>query len=133
MNKYLSNATFGFLSLSCLKHCYMKSISFLLFTAFLFFTACNKNANEKSAVSASDNSSVKTTGTITGMNPDKCACCWGWLVDIGGKQYKFDKIPEGSSLNVNNITYPLNVKIEWKDAGGDCSGKLIEVLSIEPL
>jgi len=67
------------------------------------------------------------------MNPDKCACCWGWLVSIDGKEYKFDKIPEGSPLNVNNISYPTKVKIEWKDTGGDCRGKLIEVLSISPL
>ena len=111
----------------------MKNILIVILTAIIFLTACNKSANQESAVNTSDNSSVKATGTITGMNPDKCACCWGWLVNIGGKEYKFDKIPEGSSLNVNNITYPLNVKIEWKDAGGDYSGKLIDVLSIEPL
>ena len=111
----------------------MKNIFLTLLAATLFITSCSKSANKESAVNTSDNSSAKATGTITGMNLDKCACCWGWLVNIGGKEYKFDKIPEGSSLNVNNITYPLNVKIEWKDAGGDYSGKLIDVLSIEPL
>jgi hypothetical protein len=114
------------------KHRRMNKIIFLLATV-IFLSACSKNANHESAVVASDNSSAKATGTITGLNPDKCACCWGWLVDIDGTQYKFDKIPEGSPLNVNNITYPLNVKIEWKETEGDCSGKLIEVLSISPL
>ncbi|MEP6844349.1 MAG: hypothetical protein ABI861_00020 [Panacibacter sp.] len=110
----------------------MKNI-LIVFATFLFFTACSKNANEESAVKASDNSSVKATGTITGMDEKKCACCWGWLVNIDGKECKFDKIPEGSSLNVNNISYPTKVKIEWKDAEGDCSGKLIEVVSLSPL
>lgn len=110
----------------------MNKIIFVL-VAIIFLSACSKNANHESAVLASYNSSVKVIGTITGLNPDKCACCWGWLVDIGGKQYKFDKIPENSPLNVNNITYPLQVKIEWKETEGDCSLKLIDVLSIEPL
>ena len=111
----------------------MRNIFLTLLAATLFITSCGKSANKTSTATTSNNSSIKSTGTITGMNPDKCACCWGCLVTIDDKEYKFDKIPEGSSLDLNAITYPTKVKIEWKDAGGDCSGKLIEVLSISPL
>ncbi|CAN5591250.1 hypothetical protein BH10BAC2_BH10BAC2_20910 [soil metagenome] len=110
----------------------MKKITFLILACTIIVTACTKNTGHQATTNIAINA-VNSEGTITGMDGRKCACCWGWLIEIDGKQYKFDKIPESSSFNLNNISYPANVNIKWKDAEGDCSGKLIEVLSISPL
>lgn len=73
---------------------------------------------------------MESIGIITGMDLRKCACCWGWLVDINNTTYKFDKIPANSSLDLNNLTFPTFVKIKWRDAQDGCKGQLIEVIEI---
>jgi hypothetical protein len=111
----------------------MKKLFTAMLACTLFIMACKKNTDQQATVNAADNTAINSTGTITGMNQLKCACCWGWLVEIDGKEYKFDRIPETSSFDLNSITYPAKVKIEWRDAQGNCSGRLIEVLSISYL
>ena len=111
----------------------MKKIFIAILACILFVTACKKNTAQQSGADSVNNALVSSEGTITGMDSRKCACCWGWLIEIDGKEYKFDKIPEASSFDLNSISYPANVKIEWKDAQGNCSGQLIEVLSISYL
>jgi hypothetical protein len=99
----------------------MKKILFTAITITILFSACQKNhsANEKSS-----------NGIITGMDPRKCACCWGWIIEIDNTVYKFEKIPARSTIDLNNLSYPANVIITWRDSQGSCSGRLIEVLSI---
>jgi hypothetical protein len=95
-----------------------KAIAVIVILSCLF-TRCKK-----------DDSAPESIGVITGMDGRKCACCWGWLVEIDNQTYKFDKIPATASLDLNTITYPTTVKIKWRDAQDDCKGKLIEVLHI---
>jgi hypothetical protein len=111
----------------------MKKLPVAMLTCLLFLMACKKNADQQTTANAAYNTAIHSNGTITGMDSRKCACCWGWLVEINGKEYKFDRIPGASSFDLNNITYPAKVKIEWQDVQGSCNGRLIEVLSISSL
>lgn len=111
----------------------MKKILLFILACTIIATACTKNTGQQASTDIATNAAVNSEGTITGMDGRKCACCWGWLIEIDGKQYKFDKIPDASSFDLNSISYPEKVNIEWRDAQGDCSGQLIEVLSISTL
>lgn len=134
LNIFSFYATVKFIQLSGISNgIKMKKIFALLLMCTLFIAACNKNTNSNALTKDSIIQAAISEGTITGMDGRKCACCWGWLIKIDGKEYKFDKIPETSSLDINNISYPKTVKIEWQDAQGDCSGQLIEVINISPL
>lgn len=111
----------------------MKKIFLLILVCTIIVTSCTKNTGHQATTNIITDAAVHSEGIITGMDGRKCACCWGWLIDIDGRQYKFDKIPDASSLDLNNISYPEKVNIEWRDLQGDCSGQLIEVLSISAL
>jgi hypothetical protein len=98
----------------------MQKLVFIVFLSVITFS-CRKDENENSK---------NSTGIITGMDQRKCACCWGWIVEIDNNQYKFEKIPAGSSLDLSNLSYPTTVNISWRESQGNCSGRIIEVLSI---
>ncbi len=98
----------------------MKKTLLIGITIVLFLAACNKN----------DAGEIKrSAGIITGFDGSKCYCCWGWIVEIDNVIYKFDKIPPSSSVDLNNISYPVPVNIEWRPSAKNCSIR-IEVISI---
>ncbi len=97
----------------------MKKIFVLFLLSCCLFTNCKKDTDPN-----------ESTGIITGRDLSKCYCCWGWLVEIENKTYKFDKIPSNSLIDLEILSFPTTVKIKWRDAEGSCKGKLIEVLSI---
>lgn len=98
----------------------MKKLVFFIIIANLFW-GCQKNDGKEISDSI---------GVITGMDSRKCACCWGWIIEINKAVYKFDRIPANSSFDLNTITYPTTVKIEWRNSQGSCTGRLIDVISI---
>ena len=100
----------------------MKKLLLLILTSVVFFIACNK--------SNSGEEFFDSNGVITGRDLTKCACCWGWIIEINNTRYKFEKIPASSGIDLENIPYPLPVRIQWRDVQGSCSGRLIEVISI---
>ena len=53
---------------------------------------------------------------ITGFSPDKCACCWGWNVEIDGKPHRIDKFPDDVDFDVTNISFPMTVSITWSES-----------------
>lgn len=102
----------------------MQKLVFFIIIATLFL-CCQKysDKNEKNKITAS-------TAVITGRDLTKCACCWGWIIEINNAVYKFDRIPANSPLDLDNITYPTTVNIQWRNSQGSCSGRLIDVISI---
>jgi hypothetical protein len=70
-------------------------------------------------------------GVITGPDYRKCMCCGGWFITIDSKDYFFWSVPAHSKLDLENETFPLKVKLDWKPAANTCGGNRIEVLRIK--
>ncbi len=99
----------------------MKKNILLLLFIIMAASACKKN----------NGSGIKnSTGVITSMSSEKCACCWGWNITIGGENYRFEKIPASAPFDLENITYPTTVNIEWQNSHTGCDGIIIVVLAI---
>ncbi len=77
--------------------------SWIILLAFITFATCNKAGNN-----------YLSHGTITGQDYRMCACCGGWLITIDDKQYQFDKMPDGSPIDLNKEKFPLAVKLDWQ-------------------
>jgi hypothetical protein len=91
-------------------------------TCLCLFLSCNKPATGVT--------DFEGTGVITGMDVSKCYCCWGWIININGKDYKFDRVPANSGFDLYTLTFPATVKVKWRDDTKGCSGKVIDILSI---
>jgi hypothetical protein len=81
-------------------------IIFLLF----IMIACTKENND-----------FKSVGTITGIDGTMCGCCGGWIINIEDVRYLIDSMPENSSLNLAEETFPITVNLDWKLVNNECS------------
>lgn len=99
----------------------MKKLLLVFLVAVVLAPACHKS--EELAATTSN-------AIIIGMDSRKCACCWGWIIEIDNTTYKFDKIPAGSSIDLNNLVYPVPVTVTWRNPQGLCGYPLIEIVSI---
>src|SRR5262245_34047650 len=99
----------------------MKKLSLAVILLSTFLWSCDKK-----------NAGPHYTGkaVITGRSLEKCACCWGWNIDINGHSYRFEKVPSTTTFDLENETFPLPVMIEWSESAGGCKGIIIDVLSI---
>jgi hypothetical protein len=98
--------------------------SFLLFALlgllFVGTSSCRKPVQE-----------FAYDGVITGQDYRKCACCGGYLITIDKQEYMFWDVPAASSLDLRNATFPIEVKLDWKNAANACTHNLIEVIRIK--
>ncbi len=98
----------------------MKKIIFILFLSAIVFSSCSMK-DVKSFQKA----------TITGPDRSMCACCGGWFIDIGEKTYRFYDLPESSTLDVKNASFPLHVELQWRKNKAGCKGDEIIVEKIK--
>ena len=105
----------------------MKKLIILPALFLLVITGCQKNGSPAAAKETIGNA------VITGFSPDKCACCWGWNVEIDGKTYRIDKFPDDVDFDVTNISFPMTVSITWSELAGGCKGTIIDVQHISKL
>ena len=95
----------------------------LLLGAFLMISlfGCKKpNTND-----------FQSTGIITGADYKMCACCGGWYILIDNVTYEFETLPAGSTIDLQNETFPITVKLEWKlSTKPTCTYKNINILKI---
>lgn len=104
---------------------YMKQLLPIVIALMMIFPACHKSDR------GTDPADVKhSNGIITGRDLRKCACCWGWIIEIDNATYKFEKVPAGSPIDLNNLVYPAAVNISWRNPRGNCGYPMIEVVSI---
>lgn len=98
----------------------MKRLSTLLLILMALLSACEKEFS-------------KDTGIVTSLDTRRCGCCGGWFVEIEGETHRFMELPENSSLDLENETLPIQVKLRWKKEEGACSmnGERILVSKIE--
>lgn len=63
-----------------------------------------------------DTYNYKSTGTITGPDRKMCPspCCSGWFIRIDNSIYEFDSLPVNSNINLDKVTFPLAVKLDWQ-------------------
>lgn len=105
----------------------MKKLIIIPVLFLLIITGCQKN-NAATAAKTSVGNAV-----ITSFSPDKCACCWGWNVEIDGKTYRIDKFPDDIDFDIDSITFPMAVSITWSESTGGCKGTIIDVQHISKL
>ncbi len=86
----------------------MKSYLILLILGIFLFS-CEKN------------NQLNINAEIISFNPDKCSCCWGWLIKTGNDTIKSDDEIIGSVIGYEIIN-PIKVKIELGEKKQSCSG-----------
>jgi len=69
-----------------------------------------------------EDNSYSSSGTITGVDTRECACCGGYFIDIDNYTYRFDVLPNNSSLDLTNAEFPVNVKLDWHPDPDACIG-----------
>lgn len=88
----------------------MKTRIFSLFIIVLLIFSCEKDK-------------FGSTGTISGFDSRLCyyPCCGGYLIQIDGNQYHFEKaeLPENFSFEENQL--PLEVDLDWELKSVVCS------------
>lgn len=74
--------------------------------------------------------SITDSGTITGFDPRMCICCGGWFIRLQNDTLRFDQVPEASQSILENIAYPLNVRVKWIKKAERCLGDEIIILDM---
>lgn len=87
----------------------MRRICALLILSLIVCISCNKF-----------DAKIKSNATIIGFNPNKCYCCWGWIIKTGNDTIKSDNIIIGETIGYD-IHYPVNVYIEIGELESKCS------------
>ena len=74
----------------------------------------------------------ESTATILGFDMTLCGCCGGWIIDINGEEagQRFSDLPQNSTIDLQNATFPLTVQLNWSDSNEYC-GNGITIESIE--
>ena len=98
----------------------MKRLIFVGLFFLVGISACSEVEND-----------YMSNGTITGVDIRECICCGGYFIDIDNITYRFDVLPGGSNLNLDNPTFPIYVKLDWDKVENGCLGDEIKVLRIE--
>lgn len=86
----------------------MKRIFFIILISTLFvFSSCDKDGN---------NIQFKSSGKILGVDIGTCACCGNWkiLIKEDKKIYEFINLPENSKIDLEDISFPIEVKLNWR-------------------
>lgn len=96
----------------------------LLLAALLAFTFVFSSCR----VSQSD--VFQSNGKIAGPDYRMCACCGGYYIVIDTTTYDFDSLPQNANFSLKNATYPIYVKLNWKQDPKSC-GNYIDILKIE--
>lgn len=109
----------------------MKTIfKMIIVFAIIQFSSCKKENNNNQS-GGTIPGGYQSEGTIVGLNPGECICCGGWLININNKQYEFFSLPENSTINLNDETFPLKVVLDWKLNPKECVDYLIIIESIK--
>ncbi len=77
------------------------------------------------------NDGYESRGTIMGFDYRKCMCCSGWFVIIEKDTLRFQQLPEGSTLNLTDTVFPVEVNLDWHFPDPQCMPDLIIVERME--
>jgi len=73
-------------------------------------------------------SSFMAEGEIVGGDPRNCACCGGWFLETADTTFLFDRLPDGSMIDLNNATFPIQVKFDYKADTSYCGVWLNKII-----
>ncbi|MCX6223309.1 MAG: hypothetical protein NTV01_00910 [Bacteroidia bacterium] len=96
----------------------MKHLLTLLLLATLL-TGCRKDHG------------YQDSGTILGFDYRKCMCCSGWFIKIEKDTLRFQTLPEGSTINLTDAKFPVDVYLDWHYPDPQCMKDLIIVTRME--
>jgi hypothetical protein len=72
---------------------------------------------------------------MTGFDARLCPCCGGYFIEIEGKKYLVQQLPEvfQNFLNTADVIFPLKVRMKSEEVKGSCPANfnLIKVQEIE--
>jgi hypothetical protein len=79
--------------------------------------------------------SLDVTGTLTGNDGRKCACCGGAYLTIDSRngQFRTLRLPSMTQPELNALNYPVRIKFEYRNAGTCGADNLIEITDYELL
>jgi hypothetical protein len=78
-----------------------------------------------------DDIKYQSEGLILGPDLRMCACCGGWLITIENITYRFDSLPDKTSIDLLKVTFPMKVSLNWSLSNKPaCSEKLIDIQDI---
>jgi hypothetical protein len=80
-----------------------------LSVAFLF--ACKNDSNP---------SAFMAEGQITGLDARECFCCGGWFLQTADTTFLFDRLPDGSTIDLNIAAFPIPVKFDYETDTSGC-------------
>jgi hypothetical protein len=106
-----------------------KAISFsMLLISLIILPSCNDKDDE-------DLSLIKfeSTAKILGRDTAICACCGNWILKIDGidNAYQFVTLPASSNINLETVTFPVSVKINWSiDESSACKFVVVEAIEL---
>lgn len=96
----------------------MRILILVLSLSFLSISSCKKDDEYQS------------DGIITGQDLSLCGCCGGWFIEIDNTTYRFYELPQGSDFTLDNATFPVTVKLNWKMMDNACLGDEILIEDI---
>ena len=74
--------------------------------------------------------SITDEGTITGMDPRMCVCCGGWWIRLQNDTLRFDQLPAGSENILENVKFPVPVRVKWAKKFPRCMGDEILIFEL---
>ena len=91
----------------------MKSFFAFITLCCLAFFACKDDPNP---------SVFTDEGQITGFDFRKCFCCGGWFIKTADTTFLFSQLPAGSTIDLDNATFPIPVKFDYQPDTSVCNG-----------
>ena len=98
---------------------FMKIILIHLFMVLIIMVSCSAEPEYMSE------------GTIIGGDARMCMCCGGWYIKIMNDTLRFGNLPDKSNIYLNDETFPIKVRLNWKKDPNACLGDEIIILQIE--
>ena len=100
-------------------------IGLLIVLGLTLLTNCNSDDD-------STKQEFESTAVISGFDLTLCACCGGWIINIDGEESenRFSELPQNSSINLENVEFPISIKLNWTESNEYC-GKGITIESLE--
>lgn len=83
----------------------------------VFASSCKKDSSPTS-------DTLKANAEIIAFRPDKCGCCWGWVIRMGVDTIKADSLPNPDAIGYSIVT-TIPVYIELAGMKQDCSSMAI--------
>ena len=97
----------------------MKHLLSILLLAALMSAGCRKDP------------CYQDSGTILGFDYRKCRCCSGWFIKIEKDTLRFQTLPEGSTVNLNDAKFPVEVYLDWHYPDPQCMKDMIIVTRMQ--